>query len=61
MYLLRGMVAYATTKSPVYGVSNITSYNTMGFNLTFTIVILLVAFAVFRYTGLATMLREGTE
>ena len=57
MYLLRGMVAYATTKSPVYGVSNITSYNTMGFNLTFTIVILLVAFAVFRYTGLGNRLK----
>ena len=57
MYLLRGMVAYATTKSPVYGVSNITSYNTMGFNLTFTIVILLVAFAVFRYSGLGNRLK----
>lgn len=57
MYLLRGMVAYATTKSPVYGVSNITSYNTMGFNLTFTIVILLAAFAVFRYTGLGNRLK----
>lgn len=57
MYLLRGMVAYATTKSPVYGVSNITSYNTMGFNLTFTIIILLVAFAVFRYTGLGNRLK----
>ena len=57
MYLLRGMVAYATTKSPVYGVSNITSYNTMGFNLTFTIIILLVAFAAFRYTGLGNRLK----
>ena len=57
MYLLRGMVAYATTKSPVYGVSNITSYNTMGFNLTFTILILLVAFAAFRYTGLGNRLK----
>ena len=57
MYLLRGMVAYATTKSPVYGVSNITSYNTIGFNLTFTIIILLAAFATFQYTGLGNRLK----
>ena len=57
MYLLRGMVAYATTKSPVYGSSNITTYNTMPFNLTFTIVILLVAFAAFQYTGLGNRLK----
>ena len=57
MYLLRGMVAYATTKSPVYGVSNITTYNSMPFNLTFTIVILLVAFFVFQYTGLGNRLK----
>jgi len=40
MYLIRGIVAYTTTKTPVYGVSNITSYNTLGFNLTFTLLIL---------------------
>ncbi len=57
MYLLRGMVAYATTKSPVYGVSNITDYNSLGFNLTFTIIILLVAFATFQYTGLGNRLK----
>ena len=57
MYLLRGMVAYATTKSPVYGVSNITDYNSMGFNLTFTLIILIVAFAAFEYTGLGNRLK----
>ncbi len=57
MYLLRGMVAYATTKSPVYGVSNITTYNNLGFNLTFTIIILLLAFAAFQYTGLGNRLK----
>ncbi len=57
MYLLRGMVAYATTKSPVYGVSNITSYNTIGFNLAFTLIILAVAFVVFQYTGLGNRLK----
>lgn len=57
MYLLRGIVAYATTKAPVYGVSNITSYNNMPFNLTFTLIILLVAFVVFQYTGLGNRLK----
>ncbi|WP_026651937.1 ABC transporter permease [Butyrivibrio proteoclasticus] len=57
MYLLRGMVAYATTKSPVYGVSNITTYNSMPFNLSFTIIILVVAFVVFQYTGLGNRLK----
>lgn len=57
MYLIRGIVAYATTKTPVYGASNITSYNTLGVNLTFTIAILLIAFAVFQYTGLGNRLK----
>lgn len=57
MYLLRGVVAYATTKSPVYGVSDIAKYNTLGFNLTFTVIILLVLFAAFTYTGLGNRLK----
>ncbi|WP_026668451.1 MULTISPECIES: ABC transporter permease [Butyrivibrio] len=57
MYLIRGIVAYATTKTPVYGASNITSYNTLAVNLTFTIAILLIAFAVFQYTGLGNRLK----
>jgi ribose transport system permease protein len=57
MYLLRGIVAYATTKSPVYGSSNITTYNTLAFNLTFTIIIFVVAFIAFQYTGLGNRLK----
>lgn len=57
MYLIRGIVAYTTTKTPVYGASNITSYNTLAVNLTFTIAILLIAFVIFQYTGLGNRLK----
>ncbi len=57
MYLFRGVVAYATTKSPVYGAADITKFNTLEFNLTFTIIILLVGFLVFQYTGLGSRLK----
>lgn len=52
MYLLRGLCAFETTKSPVYAVADIAKYNTMAFNLTFTRVILAVTFVAFQFTGL---------
>lgn len=57
MYLFRGICAFATTKSPVYGASDISKYNTLTFNLTFTVAILLVVFAVFQFTGLGHRLK----
>ena len=57
MYLFRGVCAYATTKSPVYGASDISKYNTLPFNLTFTVIILAIAFLVFTYTGLGSRLK----
>ena len=57
MFLLRGICAYLTTKSPVYAVSYIAKYNTIEFNLTFTVVILLVLFIAFNYTGLGNRLK----
>ena len=57
MFLLRGICAYLTTKSPVYAVSDIAKYNTIEFNLTFTVVILLVLFIAFNYTGLGNRLK----
>lgn len=57
MYLFRGVCAYLTTKSPVYGVSDISKYNTLPFMLTFTIVIFVVAWIVFTFTGLGSRLK----
>ncbi len=57
MYLLRGLCAFATTKSPVYAVADISKYNTMAFNLTFTLIILAITFFVFEFTGLGSRLK----
>ncbi len=57
MYLLRGVCAFATTSSPVYGVSNITDYFTVPFALGFTLTILIVCFCIFNFTGLGNRLK----
>ncbi|MCD7715870.1 MAG: ABC transporter permease [Lachnospiraceae bacterium] len=57
MYLFRGVVAYATTTSPVYAVSDISKYNTLPFMLTFTVIIFAVTFFVFTFTGLGSRLK----
>ena len=62
MYLFRGVCAYATTNSPVYAVSDISKYNTLPFMLTFTVIIFVVAYLVFTYTGLGSRLKAiGAE
>ena len=57
MYLFRGVCAYATTNSPVYAVSDISKYNTLPFMLTFTVIIFVVMYLVFTYTGLGYRLK----
>ena len=57
MYLFRGVCAYATTNSPVYGVSDISKYNTLPFMLTFTIIIFVAAYLTFTFTGLGSRLK----
>ena len=49
MYLFRGVCAYA--------VSDISKYNTLPFMLTFTVIIFVVAYLVFTYTGLGSRLK----
>ncbi|MCD7842089.1 MAG: ABC transporter permease [Lachnospiraceae bacterium] len=57
MYLFRDVVAYATTTSPVYAVSDISKYNTLPFMLTFTVIIFAVTFFVITFTGLGSRLK----
>lgn len=57
MYLFHGVVAYATTTSPVYAVSDISKYNTLPFMLTFTVIIFAVTFFVITFTGLGSRLK----
>lgn len=57
MYLFRGLCAYLTTNSPVYAVGNIYEFNTMPFNLTLTIAVLLIVFIAFRFTKVGSNLK----
>ncbi|MCD8008536.1 MAG: ABC transporter permease [Clostridiales bacterium] len=57
MYALRGVVAYLTTKSPVYAVSSISNLNTMPFMLTITLVVLAIGFFIYKFTCLGANLK----
>ncbi|MCD7838961.1 MAG: ABC transporter permease [Clostridiales bacterium] len=57
MYALRGVVAYLTTKSPVYAVSTISNLNTMPFMLTITLVVLAIGFFFYKFTCLGANLK----
>ncbi len=57
MYALRGVVAYLTTKSPVYAVSTISNLNTMPFMLTITLVVLAIGFFFYKFTSLGANLK----
>lgn len=51
MYLFRGLVAYLTTKSPVYAISTIANLNTMPIMLGLTVIVLVIGFFVFHFTS----------
>jgi ribose transport system permease protein len=57
MFLFRGLCAYLTTNSPVYGISNIYQYNTMPIELTLTVAVLLLVFLLFHFTKLGSNLK----
>lgn len=57
MYLFRGLCAYLTTNSPVYAINNIYQLNTVGVNVTVTVLLLAVVFFVFHFTRLGHFLK----
>ena len=57
LFLLRGVCAYLTTKSPVYAAAGISKYSNVRFNLTFTVIILVILFLAFQFTGLGSRLK----
>ncbi|AEF16604.1 ABC-type transporter, integral membrane subunit [Thermoanaerobacterium xylanolyticum LX-11] len=57
MFLFRGLIAYLTTNSPVYAISDILNYNTVTVKLISTVAILLIAFLVFHFTKLGIYLK----
>lgn len=56
-FLLRGVCAYLTTESPVYGAGYITDFNNMPFLATITIIVLVITFVVTRFTALGHNLK----
>lgn len=57
MFLFRGLTAYLTTNSPVYGAANIVSYNTTPIELSLTLGVLLIVFLLFQFTKLGSSLK----
>lgn len=50
MFLLRGVVAYMTTRSPVYAVGSISNLNQMPIMLGMTLVVLVIGFFIYHFT-----------
>ncbi len=57
MFLFRGLTAYLTTNSPVYGAMNIMTYNKTSVELPLTVAVLLIVFLLFRFTKLGSSLK----
>ncbi len=57
MFLLRGLVAYITTTSPVYAVTAVTDLNQMPIMLGMTVAVLLVGLFIYRYTSFGINIR----
>lgn len=57
MFLLRGVCAYLTTESPVYGAQYLTDLNTMEFLMPVTLAVLVITYVVTRFTSLGHNLK----
>lgn len=57
MYLFRGLCAYITTESPVAALTSITMLNQTWIKVSFTLAVLIIVAAIFRFTKLGITLK----
>ncbi|MGN0979879.1 MAG: ABC transporter permease [Candidatus Avoscillospira sp.] len=57
MFLFRGIIKYLTTNAPVAGAAALINYDTTGFKLGCTAVVMAIGFFVFRFTKFGTYLK----
>ena len=57
MFLFRGIIKYLTTNAPVAGSAKLINYDTTGFKLACTAIILAIGFFVFRFTKFGIYLK----
>ena len=51
MFLFRGFIKYMTTNAPVSGSATLINYDSTGFKVACTVVVLVIGFIAFRYTS----------
>ena len=57
MFLFRGFIKYMTTNAPVSGSATLINYDSTGFKVACTVVVLVIGFIAFRYTKFGTYLK----
>ena len=57
MFLFRGFIKYMTTDAPVSGSATLINYDSTGFKVACTVVVLVIGFIAFRYTKFGTYLK----
>ena len=57
MFLFRGFIKYLTTNAPVSGSATLINYDSTGFKVACTVVVLIIGFILFRFTKFGTYLK----
>lgn len=57
MFLLRGIIKYLTTNAPVAGAASLVSLDTIGLKIGITVLVVVTAFVVFRFTKFGRYLK----
>jgi hypothetical protein len=57
MFLLRGVIKYLTTNAPVAGAASLVSFDTIGLKIGITVLVVVTAFVVFRFTKFGRYLK----